>query len=83
MTCFTLAWLEQFIIWLIVVAAVIAIIRLLIPIINSLTGMPIIGRVLEIILWAFVAIAIVIVVFALLSCLLGGGGTLGFPHVIR
>jgi hypothetical protein len=78
--CFSLGWLEQLIVWLIVIGAVIAIIRLLIPFIDSLTGMPILGRVLEIVLWAIVAIAVVILIFGLLSCLLGGSGSLGFPH---
>jgi hypothetical protein len=81
--CFTLGWLEQLIVWLIVVGAVVAIIRLLIPWLDSFTGMPIIGRILEIVLWAFVAIAIVIIIFGLLSCLLGGTGTLGFPPRVR
>jgi hypothetical protein len=39
-----------------------------------------IGRVLEIALWAFVAIAVVILVFGLLSCLAGGSGLFGFRH---
>jgi hypothetical protein len=37
------------------------------------------GRILMIILWAVVAIAIVLV-FGLLSCLFGGSGIVGFPH---
>jgi hypothetical protein len=79
--CFSLAWLEQLIVWLIVVSAVVAIIKLVIPFLDSLTGMPIIGRILMIVLWAVVAIAVVIIVFGLLSCLLGGSGTLGFPRL--
>ncbi|MBR0879091.1 putative membrane protein [Bradyrhizobium barranii subsp. barranii] len=78
--CFTLAWLQQLIVWLIVIGAVVAIIKLLIPFLDGLTGMPIIGRILMIVLWAFVAIAVVVVIFGLLSCLLGGSGTFGFPH---
>ena len=81
--CFTLAWVEQVIVWLIVIGAVVAIIRLLIPLLNSVTGMPILGRILEIVLWAFIAIAIVVVIFGLQSCLMGGAGTLGFPHAGR
>lgn len=77
--CFSLAWVEQLIVWLIVVSAVIAIIKLVIPFLDSLTGMPIIGRILLIVLWAIVAIALVYIIFGLLSCLLGGSGTLGFP----
>lgn len=79
--CFSLAWLEQLIVWLIVISAVVAIIKLVIPFLDSLIGMPIIGQILMIVLWAIVAIAIVIIIFGLLSCLLGGSGTLGFPHL--
>jgi hypothetical protein len=79
--CFSLAWLEQVIVWLIIIAAIIAVIKLLVPLLTSLTGMPIIGQILMIILWTIVAIAIVIIIFGLLSCLLGGSGTLGFPRI--
>jgi hypothetical protein len=79
--CFSLAWLEQLVIWLIIVSAIIAVIKLVIPFLDSLTGMPIIGRILMIILWAVVAIAFVIIIFGLLSCVLGGSGTLGFPRI--
>jgi hypothetical protein len=79
--CFSLAWLEQLVIWLIVISAIIAAIKLVIPFIDNLTGMPIIGRILMIILWTVVAIALVVIVFGLLSCVLGGPGTLGFPRL--
>jgi hypothetical protein len=79
--CFSLAWLEQLVIWLIIVSAIIAVIKLVIPFLDSFTGMPIIGRILMIILWAVVAIAFVIIIFGLLSCVLGGTGTLGFPRI--
>jgi hypothetical protein len=79
--CFSLAWLEQLVVWLIVIAAIIAVIRLVIPFLDSLTGFPIIGQILMIILWAVVAIALVIIIFGLLSCVLGGSGTLGFPRI--
>jgi len=52
---------------------------LLIPFLDSLSGFPIIGRILEIILWAIVAIMVVYVIFAFFSCLLGSGGGLHFP----
>lgn len=81
--CFSLAWLEQLVIWLIVIGALIAIIKLVIPFITELTGMPIIGQILMIILWTVVAIAFVIIIFGLFSCLLGGSGTMGFPHFGR
>lgn len=76
--CFSLLWLKDLLIWLVVVAAVIAIIRLLVPWITSLTGWPVLGQVLNIVLWAVVAIVVIMIVFALLQCLLGGAGT-AFP----
>lgn len=78
MGCFTLAWLQQVLVWLVVVAAVVAILRLLIPWITSIT-FPIVGQALEIILWAVLAIVAIYIIFALLSCLLGMGGGLRLP----
>lgn len=78
--CFSLAWIQQLCVWLIVVFAVVAIIRLLVPYLTGLIGVPIIAQIINIVLWAFVAIMIVYIVFALLGCLLGaGGGLLHFP----
>lgn len=79
MACFSLAWLQQLCIWLIVVVAVVAIIRLLVPYLTSLIGVPIVAQIINIVLWAVVAIMCVYIIFALISCLLGGGG-LGFPR---
>lgn len=79
MSCFSLGWLEQVLIWIIIVVAIISIIRLLVPFLLSLIGLPIVGAIINIILWAIVAIMCVYIIFALLSCLLGGGGVLHFP----
>ena len=79
MACFGLGVIEQLLIWLIIIIAIVAIIRLLIPVLDSMTGIPIIGRVLEIVLWAVVAIMILYVIFGLLGCLFGSGGGLHFP----
>lgn len=81
MGCFTLGFLEQLFIWLIVVCAVIAIIRVLVPLVTGLVGFPVIGQILNIFLWAIVAIFCVYIAFALISCLLGSGGSL--PHFPR
>ena len=79
MSCLSLGFLQQLIIWVIVIAAIVAVIRLLVPYLDSLTGVPIIGRILEIVLWVVVAIMVVYVIFAFFSCLLGSGGGLHFP----
>ena len=77
--CFSLAWLEQLCVWIIIVSAVIAVIRLLLPWLTNMIGIPIVVQIINIVLWAVVAIMAVYIIFALLSCLLGGGGLLHFP----
>ena len=82
MGCFTLAWLEQVLIYCVVVGAVYSILKLVIPLATGSLP-PIIGQIINIILWAIICILIIYVVFALLSCLfsLGGGfGSLLPPH---
>lgn len=76
MACFTLGFLQSLIIQIIIIAAIIAIIKLLVPFLVSLTGWPILGQILMIVLWAIVAIMVVYLIFALLSCLMGSGGGL-------
>jgi amino acid transporter len=59
---------------IVTIGAVIAIIRLIVPWFLSFIGIPTIGQVINIILWAVVAIIVIYVVFALISCLLSLGG---------
>ena len=79
MSCLSLGFLQQLIIWVIVIAAIVAVIRLLVPYLTSLIGFPIISRIIEIVLWAVVAIAVVYLIFGLLGCLMGSGGGLHLP----
>lgn len=79
MGCFTLGWIEQLLVWLVIVCAIVAIIRLLVPWITEMVGMPIIGQVINICLWAFLAIICIYIIFGLLSCLVGMAGGLHFP----
>ncbi len=83
MACFTLAWLLQVFIWLIVIGAVVALIRLCLPWVLANLGEPggTIVAAIRIVLWAVVAIFVVIFLFDLIHCLLGGGLT--FPRVGR
>src|SRR5258708_23400847 len=73
MACFTLGWIEQILIWLIVLGAVVALIKLVLPLVLSNLG--VVGSTivvaLNIVLWAIVAIALVIFIFALIGCLVG------------
>ena len=78
--CFSLAWIEQLCVWLIVVAALVAIINLSVPYLTGLIGIPIVAQIIKIVLWAVVAIMCVYIIFGLIACLLGsGGGLLHFP----
>jgi nitric oxide reductase large subunit len=68
-TCFSLGFLEQLLIWLVIVCAIVAIIRLVLPL--ALTPIPIVAQILNIVMWAVIAIAVIYIVFDLLSCLIG------------
>ena len=74
MGCFTLGWLEQFLVWCVIVGAIIAIIRLVVPWVMAQVGIPMLAQIINIILWAVVVIFVIYIVFALLGCLVGMGG---------
>lgn len=79
--CFSLGWFENLLIWLVIIGAVVSLLKLLlIPYILAPLGNPgaIIIKALDIIVWAIVAIAIIVFIFDLISCLLGGGGSFRF-----
>lgn len=82
MACFSLAWLEQILIWAVIVAAVFAILKLIVPYILGMLGVAggIIAQAINIVLWAVIAIFVIYIVFGLLSCLLGGGFLPPLPH---
>jgi hypothetical protein len=85
MSCFSLAAAENLAIWVVVLIAVAAIIRLLIPFLFSLApggaGMPpIVVQIINIVFWAVVCIAVIMVIFWLLSCLVWGPGLAYFPR---
>lgn len=73
--CFSLAWLENLLIWIVIVAAVIGILKLLIPWVFSFLGVstgPLL-QIISIVVYAIIAIFVIYVAFALISCLVGGG----------
>jgi hypothetical protein len=75
--CFSLGSIESLLIWLVVICAAIAIIKLLlIPLVLAPMGQPgtVIIQIVNIIVWVIVAIAVIYIVFDLLACLVGGGG---------
>lgn len=79
--CMSLQFLETLFVWAIVIGAVIAIIRLLLPMVFAqFGGGGTLAQIINIVLWAFVAIMIVYVAFAVIGCLLSAGGGLpSFP----
>ena len=81
--CISLAFIAQLLIWIVIVSAVVAIIRVLVPWVAAHLGggdWSIIVSVLNIVLWAVVAIFIINIVVALIGCLLGYGHVgFGFP----
>lgn len=71
MGCFSLAWVEQLCIYIVVVVAIWSIIKLLIPYVTQF--MPaIVVQIIQIVLWAVVAIICIYIIFALIGCLVGG-----------
>ena len=77
--CFTLTWLEQLLVWLVIVCAIIAILRLVLPWVAAQLGIPLIAQVINIVLWAVVVIFVIYFCFALIGCLAGGHLSL-FPR---
>lgn len=75
--CFTLGWFEQLLVWLVVVAAVVAILRILVPWLIAPIGGPI-AQIINIVLWAVIACFVIYLVFALLACV--GGFPPLLPH---
>jgi len=78
MQCFSLAWVEQLLIWLVIACVVIGIVKVLIPMLLSWFGSPPGGgavmTILGYVLWGVVAIFVIVFVFELVSCALGGPG---------
>jgi hypothetical protein len=75
--CFSLGWWQDLLIWVVIVVAVVALLKLLLPWLLGQMGVDagIILQAINIVVWAFVAIVVIYVVFALISCLLGAGGS--------
>ena len=79
--CFSLPWLEQLCVWIVMVIALVSIIRLVIPWLESWAGLPSpVIAIVNIVIWAVIAIFAIYVIFGLLSCLFSGGGVGLLPH---
>ena len=79
--CFSLGWIEQLLVWIVIVCAVVGILKLLLPFVLSQLGagggQPV--GAINIVLWAVIAIFVIYICFALISCI-GGGSFPLFPH---
>lgn len=71
MGCLSLGFLQNLLVWLVVVGGLYAIIKILLPfVLGPLGGAgSVIARVLEVVLWVALAIIVIYVVFTLLGCL--------------
>lgn len=80
--CFSLGWIEQLLIWLVIIVAVVALLRLVVPWVLGMLGVDggIIMQAINIVVWAVIAIAVIYFVFAMISCLLSMGGLPLLPH---
>lgn len=72
MGCLSLEFVEQLLIWLVVIGAVVAILNLvLMPLLAPAPYGATVVAVIRILIWAIVAIAVIYLVFGLLECLVG------------
>ena len=75
MNCLSLAWLEQLLVWAVIVGALILILRIIIPWALQFFGAAggVLAQVIDIVIKAVIAILVIYIVFALISCLIGSG----------
>jgi hypothetical protein len=79
MGCFSLAWVEQVCIFIVIVIALWSIIQLVLPYLTQFLP-ALVVQIIRIVIWACIAIACIVIIFSLLSCLIGmGGGLMHFP----
>lgn len=81
--CFSLAWIAQFLIWLVIICGAIALLRLLVGFILPKLGvggeiLSFVAQALYIIMWVVICIAAIYFIFDLISCL---GPSLSMPRM--
>lgn len=74
MACFTLAWVVSLLIWAIVVAVVYGIVMVVLPKIQLGEPWPTVVQIARIVMWGFIAVAVVYFLADLISCASGHGG---------
>lgn len=85
--CFSLSWLMELLVWIVIIAAIVAIVNVLLPrVLGLLSGIfgeaaGMLVQILRIVLWAVVTIFVIYVAFDLISCLMNmSGGSLRLPR---
>lgn len=87
--CFSLEWLKAILVYLVVICAIIAILKIIVPwVLGKLASFPalteaigIITQIIWIIIYAVIVIFVIYVAFDLIQCLLSYAG--GFPSLPR
>jgi hypothetical protein len=82
--CFGLGWIEQFLVWLVVICMVIALLRLLVAFVVPRLGLSaeivtFVVKAITIVIWAIVLIACIYFIFDIIACALSGG--VGLPRI--
>jgi hypothetical protein len=77
--CFSLAWLENLLIWIVIVGAIVAILQLFVPWVVAQAGflggaVEVLLQIIKIAIWAIVVIFVIYIAFDLIQCLAGSGG---------
>jgi hypothetical protein len=74
--CFSALWLVQTLIWLIVICAIVAILRLVVPYVLQFLGVAggIVMQVINIVVAVIIIIALIWFCYDLFVCAAGGGG---------
>lgn len=80
MTCFSLAWIIQLLVWGVVVAVIYGIVNLLLSKIQLGEPWPTVLAIARIVMWGVVAIYIIYFLAELVGCALGTGSLLPSPR---
>lgn len=75
MACLSIGFLENLLIWLVIIGAIVALVRLVLPLALGNLGVAgsTIAQALNIVLWAAVVIFLIVLIFDLIACLMGAG----------
>jgi hypothetical protein len=80
MSCFSLQFIEQVCIFIVILIGLWSLIKLVLPYLTQFLP-AIVIQIINIVVWVIIAIICIIIIFGLLGCLLSaGGGLLHFPH---